>query len=347
MMIRQTFTCAAALVALAGMAQAQISPAIQTGTRPALAGPTVKVARVNPEVVKITGLVTSACSTGPLLFEKGKTPPMAFRAANLRSASLGVVRPTAGATSATPYAEMLGGPNGALSGLRLIGPMMESISRAELIIGNEAPRPVNIFARTTPNQMCERTVSSIGVTLPLPDVSTPIRARLRLYGFGRNIGGLATGQLLCFVNTGELGLNTAIPCANPPGPAPLAQEIDLAIYPHPRFEQKLLPTRGFVGSEARVGGLLKVAGRNLGNITFPVPGSREFAAARVISQTPTEWTGEVFYDFRPGSTSASVLLQPGVTLMRGNTLAVIGGWDTSRTADVQRTSTATVSFVRR
>lgn len=350
MIIRQMVTCAAAVVALAGVAQAQVAPAIQNGTRPVIGGPKVQVIQQMPEVVRITASWTvgsTGCGMKPVLYERGQTPPMQLRAATMRGQALAMAPAKAQRASATAYAELLGAPDGKLSQIRLIGPLMQFLSRAELVIGNGPARDVALRVPMAPSEQCERVFSSITAYLQLPDVTSPTLARLRLYGSPRNISRTADGEKLCFANTGELDLKAAIPCNAQPGPAQLVEEVVLAIYPHPRFEATLPPNHGFTSRDVQVGGLVRLSGRNLGNIVFPVPDSTGTVTGRTISQSPTEWTGEYFYNFRNGPAAISQLLTPGVLLMRDNALVPVDRWDTALNLGDVHTSTARLNLTRR
>ncbi len=308
---------------LPGAANAQIAAQIR---QPVKLGPTVKPVSVSPRVDRIASTATNACGYRFALFERGVTPPLlqmptagartAIDAARTPPKVTGPVQPA----QASPYAEVLGGPNGALSALQFVGPIMDTISRAELVIGSGAARDVQIIGRFAPSTQCDSSFGkgngAVTLSLPLPDVATRTTAKLRIYGFPRTLAEGAIGGRLCFLDP-SLGVREAVPCGDtrvPNQPAPLIGEIDLVIVPHFQITRVDAPTSNRFSSTAlRVGGQVHIVGRNLDFALFPdqIPGG--YALARTIRRSNTEWVGELFVDFPNGPGSADMLLAPKVT----------------------------------
>ncbi len=350
---------AAAFATLSPSAHAQISPAIKPGTTPIKVGPSVKAVRIDPQVHRIAGRATTACGTLGIIFEKGVTPALTLAptAAAAKGVTAGGQRPAPAIQTGqvAPYAEVLGGANGDMSALQFIGPMMENIRRAELIIGNGPAREVPIITRHLPSGQCAETFGTnngaITVSLPLPDVSVQTRAKVRLFGFGRTLAEGAAGGRLCFLDP-SLGIREAVPCGNigdPSGPVPLAQEIELVIKPHPRIQQVIAPSsQTFTGSNVRVGGRLQVRGVNFEQALFPDQRGDLFSSATQISRTGTEWTGDVFLDFPSGAGISDVNLTVKVPLMRRDRRTEVEFWDTAleNNGRIYRT-TRSIRFERR
>lgn len=335
---------AATLAAMAQTAQGQLAPAIRTApAAPVRLGPTVKPLRIDPAVHRIAGRATTPCGTLGIIFEKGVTPPLLRTpsAADARSVTAAVRQPVQAVTgtgNVAPYAEVLGGRNGDLSALQLIGPLMENIRRAELVIGNGAPREVQIITRHQPSASCAETFGganngAITLSLPLPDVAVQTEAKIRLYGFGRTLAEGATGGRLCFLDP-SLGVREAVPCGDikdPTGPVPLAQTVDLVIKPHPRIQQVIAPTsQNFTGSNVRVGGRLHVRGVHFDQALFPDQTGDLFSSATQISRSATDWVGDVFLDFTGGPAINDVNLTVKVPLMRRDRRTDVRFWDTAQ-----------------
>lgn len=338
-------------------ASAQIRPAINTGINPARPAGNVRVLRVEPRVDRIAGRAATPCGTGTIIFEKGVTPPLlqAPSASAVRTVTA-PARPTGavGAAQAAPYAEVLGGPNRALSALQFIGPLMENVRRAELVIGNGPPVEVQIIGRLAPGSQCEGQHGAgngaITLSLPLPDVTSRTQARIRLYGFGRNLAEQAMGGRLCFLDP-SLGVSAPVPCGeirDPAGPPPLAQEVDLVIVPHPRVTQVLAPTGDFSGTDVRIGGRVQVRGNNFDHGLFPDQSTTRFSAARAVSRTDAEWVGDLFIDFPSGPATHDALLTLRVPLMRRDKRTELEVWDTAQDNNGRvLPTTRSLRFIRR
>lgn len=346
--------CLPALVA--GTASAQIIPQIKPPVKPA---PVVKTLTISPRVDRIAGIATNPCGNRSTLFERGVTPPL-LRAPTGGVAAIGRTVTTPPKVSgpvqpaqASPYAEVLGGANGALSALQFTGPVMDTISRAELIIGTGAAREVQIIGRFAPSTQCEgrfgKGNGAVTLSLPLPDVSVRTTAKIRLYGFPRAVIQDAIGGRLCFLDP-ELGVTEPVLCTDtrvPNKPAPLAEEIELVIIPQFQLNRVVSPTNGFSTTAERVGGRVQVSGRNLGAALFPDQIEAGYSLARGISRTNTEWVGELFRDFPNAPASADMLIQPRVSLMRRTERVNSSIWDTAQDNNGRLLSLLRIKFERR
>lgn len=352
MMFRQQVSPALLALALAAPAAAQLKPAIQPAVRPAVKGATVKVAQQEPQVHRIAGRGTLACNAGTPLYVKGETPPPDAQPRNSRIAGTAVTPRLPGQSAAAPYAEMLGGLPGEDSALRISGPLIDTIQRAELIIAGAPPRRLEISERQAPAASCDAVFGkgngAVTLRLPLPDVATRTAARIRLYGFPRNLAETAMGGRLCFSNTGEVPVDAAISCGDigPTNqPAPMVQDITLDLHPHVRFERLVAPVGGFRGGNSRIGGRVEIAGRNLVDMIFPGSNEPNFFMERQLGRTPTSWTGELYKDFAlPGD--QNVTLMPRVVLMRGRQRVEVNSWDTAMTSNGRPLSRVILRFER-
>lgn len=263
------------LTALASTALAQTSTQprlFQDPDRP----PNVTTVTISPSVAKITPISSSACRTNAtIVYEKGVSP-----------------EPPAG-----PNAEMLGG----LSGLRLVGRLIDRIDRIELVVGSGAVQQTRIFDPIAADTTCTNQYGAgkggISVELALPEVTASTTGRLRIFGREQNV---LTVQ------------------GQPPreGAVKLVEEVELTILPRPEITSSN-PTR-FTQDAAQVGGRVTFTGRNLNAPTTVLPDGDASLRVTTTGRTPTQWTADTFRSM-PAPDTRTEVYRPQVMLMRNGT----------------------------
>lgn len=324
----------AVVAAMPMMASSAGQAQISIGATPTVRPPTGQPVRVEPSVVRIAAVGTNPCRIRNSLFIRGETPPLLTPPPpGARPVPGGIARPPAPASPAQviPYAEVLAGEGAERprTGLRMVGPLMQNIRRAELVLPGRPPQAIDLLDAAAPSAQCERQFGSgngaVTLAMTLPDVTSVTRAQIRLYGHARTLGSVA----------GE-----------PSGPPPLAAEVQLVIHPHPQLFQLVTPDGRFSGADVRVGGRVQIRGRNLDRTVLPDNEAGPFSAVQLVSRTATEWTANLFRDF-PTPGFADLVVQPQVRLMRGAAPLEVVFWDTSLTGQNILLDRLAIRFERR